>query len=267
MISSTLSLQEAAQHLGVHYMTAYRYVRLGLLPASKVKGSWQVRVEDLEGFRSPTSTSAEGGAPWAARLEARMLAGDVAGAWSVVEAALASGADPADIYVEVLAPALDSVGEGWAQGRLEIEDEHIASSVALRIIGRLGPRFARRGRPRGKIVTATPQGERHGLGVAMLADILRGEGFEVLDLGPDTPTGSLVAALERMETPDAVCISVATDESHEAARHMIEAAKASAPGCLVVLGGRGIADEPTAASLGADRWARDPRTLIELISR
>ena len=133
----------------------------------------------------------------AARLEARMLAGDVAGAWAVVEAALASGADPADIYVEVLAPALDSVGEGWAQGRLEIEDEHIASSVALRIIGRLGPRFARRGRPRGKIVTATPQGERHGLGVAMLTDILRGEGFEVLDLGPDTPTGSLVAALDR----------------------------------------------------------------------
>ena len=37
-----MSLDEAAKVLGVHYMTAYRYVRQGKLAASRVKGVWQV---------------------------------------------------------------------------------------------------------------------------------------------------------------------------------------------------------------------------------
>ena len=42
-----LSLRAAADQLGVHYMTAYRYLRLGTLPAKKVNGVWQVRTGDL----------------------------------------------------------------------------------------------------------------------------------------------------------------------------------------------------------------------------
>ena len=43
-----IGLRDAAARLGVHYMTAYRYVRLGVLPATKVGGEWQVRLTDLE---------------------------------------------------------------------------------------------------------------------------------------------------------------------------------------------------------------------------
>ena len=81
-----LTLQDAADTLGVHYMTAYRYVRHGLLPARKVGGTWRVTVADLEAFRSgtPGAASDESGsgesrrrkAPWAERLEARLLAGE-----------------------------------------------------------------------------------------------------------------------------------------------------------------------------------------------
>ena len=44
----TLSLHEAAEALGVHYMTAYRYVRLGVLPAHREGRSWRVRRVDLD---------------------------------------------------------------------------------------------------------------------------------------------------------------------------------------------------------------------------
>ena len=47
-----LTLQEAADELGVHYMTAYRYVRLGMLEATKRGRSWVVHREDLEAFRT-----------------------------------------------------------------------------------------------------------------------------------------------------------------------------------------------------------------------
>ena len=198
--ASTVSLHDGAEILGVHYMTIYRYVRLGLLPAHKEGGSWRVRVSDLEDFQAEAASSPSGrnaDAPWDERLEARMLAGDVNGAWSVVEAALASGSEPADIYMDVLAPALAKVGRRWEDGEIDVAEEHLATAVASRIIGRLGPRFSRRGRPRGTVITAMPPGDRHGLGLAMLADILRGAGYVVLDLGPDTPIPSLVFAVER----------------------------------------------------------------------
>ena len=51
MTAPDLTLHEAAALLGVHYMTAYRYVRLGLLPAAKSGGSWRVTAADLEQFQ------------------------------------------------------------------------------------------------------------------------------------------------------------------------------------------------------------------------
>ena len=47
------------------------------------------------------------------------------------------------------------------------------------VVGRLGHRFVRRGRPRGSVIVGTPAGERHGLATAILADLRKGE-FDVL---------------------------------------------------------------------------------------
>jgi MerR family transcriptional regulator, light-induced transcriptional regulator len=269
MSSDTLSLQEAADRLGVHYMTMYRYVRLGLLPAKKVGGSWRVSVADLDEFIAPSDAPvAKGEAPWAERLEARMVAGDVTGAWAVVEAALASGSTPARIYVDVLAPALASVGERWAGGELGIDDEHLASAVASRIIGRLGPRFNRRGRPRGTVVAAMPSGERHGFGLAMLTDVLRGEGYSVLDLGPDTPAQSLVTAMKKVEDLEAVCLSVAyTDALPRLVETIEEVRGVFGADIPIVIGGRAIESLDHAISLGADGWVERATDVGELIAQ
>jgi excisionase family DNA binding protein len=269
MSSDTLSLQEAADRLGVHYMTMYRYVRLGLLPAKKVGGSWRVSVADLDEFVAPSEAPvAKGEAPWAERLEARMVAGDVTGAWAVVEAALASGSTPARIYVDVLAPALASVGERWAGGELGIDDEHLASAVASRIIGRLGPRFNRRGRPRGTVVAAMPSGERHGFGLAMLTDVLRGEGYSVLDLGPDTPAQSLVTAMKKVEDLEAVCLSVAyTDALPRLIETIEEVRGVFGTDIPIVVGGRAIESLEHATTLGADGWVERATDVGELIAQ
>ena len=94
-------------------MTIYRRVRLGILPARKVGGTWLVDRADLE--RATTTPErgrrrGEGSHPrvsiWQERLQARMLGGDVAGSWQVIEAAMASGFEPGEIYVRLLAPSL-----------------------------------------------------------------------------------------------------------------------------------------------------------------
>jgi excisionase family DNA binding protein len=179
----TLSLQEAADALGVHYMTAYRYVRLGLLGATKEGATWKVpaseiarllqeRVSDDQG-RRPGGRSVEP-APWAARLESRLRAGDERGSWGVVEAALSSGTEPSEVYVQLLAPAMRGIGDAWAAGEIDVAVEHRASIIVMRMIGRLGPRFNRRGQTRGSVVLGAPPGDLHGLPTALLADLVRG---------------------------------------------------------------------------------------------
>lgn len=263
-----LTLQGAADRLGVHYMTAYRYVRLGLLPAHKAGGTWRVTVADLDEFASPSQQPIhKGEAPWSQRLEARMVSGDTNGAWAVVEAALTSGLGPSRVYTQVLAPAMTSIGERWAAGELDIDDEHIASSIAARLIGRLGSKFNRRGRPKGTVVAAAPSGERHGLGLAMVTDILRGEGYGVLDLGPDTPAGSLVAAMEKVDDVAAVVMSVVYTDALPELKEMIDAVRDAHGAIPIIVGGRAITSAEQANELGADGWSSDPAEAAGLVER
>jgi len=267
-----LSLHEAADLLGVHYMTVYRRVRLGILPARKVGGTWMIDRADLErsgtarrrGRRRRADGEPETGI-WRERLRARMLVGDVVGSWRVIEAAMAAGIEPADLYVRVLAPALHAIGAGWESGDVSIDQEHLASGVAANLIGRLGARFSHPGRKKGVILVAMPQGERHGLGAAMLADILTGAGYDVLNLGPDTPPASLVAAMREAGPLAAVVVSVVDVDRLPAAARLLAAARRERPSVARLVGGHAVADEPAALDLGADGWVGDPRALGDLI--
>jgi excisionase family DNA binding protein len=269
-----ITLQEAADLLGVHYMTAYRYVRLGLLPADKVGSTWRVRRADLEQFRGASATQATAAAPghgrrrapWAERLEARLVAGDSRGAWGVVEAALAAGTEIDTLYLDVIAPAMASIGERWGRGELDIATEHRASGIALRLLGRLGPRFVRRGRTRGAVVLGAPAGERHFLPVSMLADLLRAAGWDVSDLGADLPAASFVQAA--LDTPRlvAVGVSVTSPDHLDAAVDTVAALRSALPAAVPVLvGGRGVRDAAHAAALGADAFAEDGRGAVALV--
>lgn len=271
MSADDLTLQEAADVLGVHYMTAYRYVRLGLLSAHKAGGTWRVPRADLDTFRSggPMGPQAEGGgrrrAPWAERIEARLLAGDARGAWGVIEAALAAGAELDEIYLDVLAPAMASIGERWERGELDIFLEHRATGIAMRLIGRLGPRFVRRGRTRGAVIIGAPAGERHALPVAIVSDLVRQHGWEVSDLGADVPAESFVQAVQT--TPDvvAVGISVTSTDCLESARLALTTLREAATGVLLVVGGRAIRDEAHGSELGADAVLQGAKGFAELL--
>ena len=107
-----LTLQEAADALDVHYMTAYRYVRLGLLPAHRRGRTWVVARADLAAFLQERAadqaepTAARSSVDWALRLQRRLLAGDRLGSKNVVEASLAAGTEPVGVYLDVVGPAM-----------------------------------------------------------------------------------------------------------------------------------------------------------------
>ena len=256
--SELIGLRAAAEQLGVHYMTAYRYVRLGTLPARKVGGTWQVRLDDLRALTSRDAPRlGPGGVRWAPyrkQLRDRLLAGDEPGAWSIVERALVSGAPARDIHLELIVPVLHEIGVAWAGGDLDIAEEHRASAVAARLIGRLGPSFARRGRKRATIVIGAAAGDHHSMPLAILGDILRGEGLEVLDLGANTPPESFVQSAQVHDDTVAVAISVGSDDTIEAARRTALLLHEQVPDVHVFIGGPAITNEQDARNLGADDY-------------
>ena len=138
--------------------------------------------------------------------------------------------------------------------------------MAGALIGRLGPRFVHPGRKKGVVIVAMPPGERHGLGVAMLADILTDAGYGVVNLGPDTPSMSLVAAMRDAGPLAAVIVSVVDIGHRPAAGRLLAAARRERPSVPRLVGGNAVPDERVALDLGADGWVADPRELGPLIA-
>jgi excisionase family DNA binding protein len=279
-VSRSLTLQQAADTLGVHYMTAYRYVRTGRLPAVKVGVEWRVDEGDLAKIRSgPQTDRSQNGRPqasgpkhrprrWAVeQLMARLVVGDEPGVWAVIESSLASGAEPGEIHLNLLAPALALIGDRWATGEVTVAEEHQASVVAQRVIGRLGPMFARRGRRRGTVVIGTPAGELHSLPGAMVADELRAARFDVIDLGSNMPAQPFGEAAGLAIRLVAVLIG-ATIAQDEAISEVVAAARAVVPGVPVLVGGAAVSDKASALALGADGWSGlDARQAVDAVER
>jgi excisionase family DNA binding protein len=269
-LAEPISLQEAASRLGVHYMTAYRYVRTGRLPAQRDGAQWFVDPRDLDRMQRQDRVRAGGRGPRIDRtaiLTARMTAGDEAGAWRVVDDALASGMDPGGVYLDLLVPVLRGVGASWAAGTVTVAAEHRASAVALRIIGRLGPQFARRGRKRGMVIIGAPAGDQHIVPGAIVADLLRGEGFEVIDLGANTPGSSFAETTQDATRLVAVVIGATVSGCDGAVQSTIQALRRSGSTVPVLVGGAAINDAGHARRLGADAWTgADGQSVITAVN-
>jgi len=270
-----LTLEEAAERLGVHYMTAYRYVRQGKLSATRVKGVWQVTPQAIDGFRQRlnerkerprTGDDSRRTGDYVNELHACLVNADAGGAWGVLQRAIDAGGEIGTVYLEILAPAMARIGEEWSRGEIDIAIEHQATAIATRLVGQMSPRFVRRGRRRGEVLIGGPSGERHALALAMLGDLLRLEGYDVFDLGADTPANSFVHAASKINDLTAVGVSVTTTDSVEGAIDVVRTLRrAISDDVPVVLGGSAISGPDHAREIGADFYANGARGFIELL--
>lgn len=194
---------------------------------------------------------------------AALLAGDSTRARHLVEQATESGMDVPTIYLDVLEPALEEIGELWACGEIGVAREHHATAVTQGIIGAIGPRM--RVPPtsgRLAVLGCTP-GELHALGPTMLGDFLEAAGWEVLQLGASVPVESLVT-LAADECPDAVILSTATPSQLPAAAEAIARLQEIEPRPFVVVGGRAWRGREDRCP--ADACIGDPRRLVALLT-
>jgi methanogenic corrinoid protein MtbC1 len=151
-----------------------------------------------------------------------------------------------EALADVLAPVLTTVGELWETGELTVAQEHLASTVVRAHLERL--LADRRADVRGRAVLACAPGERHELGLLMLAVLLRADGWQVAYLGADTPAADAVALAERTGAR-LLCISATMPDSAERIARELPARRLP-QGLAVVLGGRAMTGE-AAATVGA----------------
>ena len=274
MGNKNLTLHEVAEALGVHYMTVYRYVHEGHLPATKNGHGWIVQASDVRNFQRGANQAVspvEGGkkaAPWSARMLALLIEGNERGVVKLMESVLRSGNDLYFVYLNVLVPAMNAIGMKWSAGELDIFIEHRASGIASRSAAQIGARFSKRGVHKGTVLIGSPDGEHHVLGSQLLGDLISMEGWKVDNIGGDVPAESFASAAVQISDVVAVCIASTMSETLPAmSKSISKIKKASSSSISCFAGGAAVLDLEHAKKLGADYWAGSPRTLMPLLQQ
>jgi MerR family transcriptional regulator, light-induced transcriptional regulator len=143
----------------------------------------------------------------------------------------------ADSLLDVLAPALVEVGERWASGDVTVAQEHLASGTVRAALHRL--LSDQRPGVRGTAVLACAPGERHEIGLLMLAVLLRSDGWQVAYLGADTPFADAIELAYALDAA-ALCFSAASGESARALDHEL-GRKPRSDSLGILVGGQGTA--------------------------
>lgn len=242
MAAGSLGLQEVAAELGVHYQTAYRWVRSGRLPSELVGGRYEVTPAAVARFaarraepRRPAPRSPRGGfGRLSDGMFRRLVAGDERDARRMVEGLAEDGVSVTTVAQDVLTPALRRIGEEWIAGRVTISEEHRASAIVERILGEHHP--TPRGRRRGMAVVAALTGERHSLPTAMAAAALRDDNWHVQHLGADVPAGDLMRFIDTQPV-DLVVLTVTASDVRPAVDGVV--ARLEAAGQRVLVGAAG----------------------------
>jgi excisionase family DNA binding protein len=236
-----LELQEAADALGVHYQTAYRWVRSGRLRAQIVGGRYRVARPDLAHTDAERRTPSPPRPPTDKRLHHQtermydaLVHGDEPQARSITQRIVGDGTNVVVFIQRVLVPALRQIGDAWQHGDLPIWSEHRASAIAERLLAELTPNP--RGRRRGVVAVAAVSGDHHSLPTLMATVALRDANWQVHHLGADTPPADLLRFC--VEQPvDLAVITVTNPDAIEVAEHAAAAVRAA--GIRTIIGGPG----------------------------
>jgi excisionase family DNA binding protein len=219
---SPIDLQTAAERLGVHYQTAYQWVRSGRLRAQRVRGRYQLNPDDVDRLARQRARPAPrrtrrpraGFEKLALRAYDALVGGDERSLRDLIDRLARDGTPMTTITQEILVPAIHRIGTGWHDGVVTIADEHRASAIVERILGDHYP--TPRGRRRGTVAVAALAGEHHALPTSMAALALREDNWHVHHLGADLPAEELVHFCR--ETPvDLVVLTTTTDATRPAA--------------------------------------------------
>jgi DNA-binding transcriptional MerR regulator len=145
---------------------------------------------------------------------------------------------PAGFVHRVAMPLMRLVGDRWHAGTLQVAQEHLATESVRSLLGAM-LRLNNPGDAQPQLLTATPAGEIHELGVLAAAVLAGARGFQVTCLGPNLPASDILFAVGQC-SPEIVLMGLATPEPLPAAIETVRTVAAGLPpGTELWLGGSG----------------------------
>ncbi len=150
------------------------------------------------------------------------------------------------------------VGDRFERGEYFLPEMMAAAIAARGILGQLRPRLAAsHAEPVAKVVIGTVKGDLHDIGKNLVAMMLEGAGFEVIDLGPDVPAEKFISAIQE-HSPQLVGMSALLTTTMPMIRTILRAiSEAGVRDQVKVLIGGAAVTEAYAEEIGADGYAQD----------
>lgn len=128
-------------------------------------------------------------------LRDAVIAGEMARSKSLAQQALDEGIEPGTILNEALISGMDEVGDLFKCNEIYVPEVLLAAKSMQQAMELLKPHLIKTGiEPRGKVVVGTVRGDLHDIGKNLVAMMLEGAGFEIIDLGNDVPAERFVEA-------------------------------------------------------------------------
>jgi len=192
------------------------------------------------------------------RLAKVLTALDFEGVKTYTEQALQAAIPPKTIITDGLSAGMEAVGNKFARGEFFLSELIWAGHIMKEAMTLLEPHLhAGDVTSAGRVVIATVEGDLHDIGKNIATSMLQSAGFDVIDLGVDVPAETLVEKVVEVDA-DIVALSALLSNVQPYVEETVKTIRASRIGRTVkiLLGGR-IGDAKTAATMGADAYAKD----------
>jgi methanogenic corrinoid protein MtbC1 len=234
-----------------------------LLEATYEFGQYPIRLEEggVQGkfwtsqtkVRKTGTTRVETGLDVEAYAEV-LIANDIPKAISMMQQDIDGGTAPQEVVSRGLIPAITIVGEQFQNGQIYIPEMMIAARAMSATLDHFKQRLVGQGEAKklGTVVIGTVQGDLHDIGKNLVAMILKGQGFQVEDLGVSVSTAKFVQAV-REKKPEILAMSALLTTTMTEMKNTIDALKSAGlrNEVKIIVGGAPVTPA-FAAQIGAD---------------
>ena len=187
---------------------------------------------------------------------------------ALVTEALEEGQDPKAILNEGLLAGMMIVGEKFKNNEVFVPEVLVAARALNAGLTILEPKLVEVGNePVGKIIIGTIKGDLHDIGKNLVAMMMKGVGFEVIDLGVDVEPDTFIAKAEEVGA-DVICISALLTTTMPGMQATIDALKERGlrDKYIVMVVGAPV-NQSFADQIGADYYTPDAATAAEVAKK
>ena len=192
-----------------------------------------------------------------------VINGDQNKALEITKAALDEGTAAKDVLDNGLIAGMDVVGERFKKNEIYIPEVLISARAMKMAMEVLEPELVKAGvEPVGKLLIGTVQGDLHDIGKNLVAMMLKGAGFEVIDLGVDVGPEKFVEQVKEAKA-QLIGMSALLTTTMPGMEKTIKAVKDAGIPVKVMIGGAPVTQD-YADRIGADGYAPDAASAVDL---